>query len=142
MAASSGNVKITPLGSHDGEFCRRDRAMLFEDPDGTRIVYDVGRTVAGPDDPRLGKINVVLLSSVHGDHLGDKAIPSVNAGTCAKPKAVIPQHMNEEATQGGELQPGTKTAKFKSLIKGIPVHIPLSGRTMEFDGDARCVKGC
>ena len=58
------------------------------------------------------------------------------------PKAVIAQHMNEEATKGGQLLPGTKTAKFKSLIKGIPVHIPLSGRTMEFDGDARCVKGC
>ena len=45
--ATAQSVKVTPLGSHDGEFCRRDRAMLFEDPDGTRIVYDVGRTVAG-----------------------------------------------------------------------------------------------
>ena len=44
----SANVKITPLGSHDGEFCRLDRAMVFEDPDGTRILYDAGRTVAGP----------------------------------------------------------------------------------------------
>ena len=304
MAASSVTVKITPLVSHDGEFCRRDRAMLFEDPDGTRIVYDVGRTVAGPDDPRLGKIDVVLLTSVHGDHIGNTAIAAVNAGTCAKPKtdvnmspnsntaaiiagknaksyaggemrnflrakvkaaggspkqidvlrfggerkaggvriaivpathsngigpgflsdslgaelkkdgltayvgpdngfiltfsnglvvylsgdsgisaeqettvrrfygaelvvinaggvftsgpeeaafsinnlimpkAVIPQHTNEEATKGGRLQPGTKTAKFKNLIKNIPVHIPLSGRTMEFDGNAHCVKGC
>ena len=52
-----GVVKITPLGSHTGEFCRRDRAMLFEDPDGTRVLYDVGFTVAGPKDPRLGKID-------------------------------------------------------------------------------------
>ena len=59
-----------------------------------------------------------------------------------KPKAVIPQHMNEEATKGGKLVPGSKTAAFASLIKDIPVHIPLSGRTMEFDGDARCVSGC
>ena len=66
-------VKITPLGSHDGEFCRNDRAMIFEDPDGTRILYDAGRTVRGPDDPRLGKIDGVLLSHVHGDHLGDTA---------------------------------------------------------------------
>ncbi len=87
--AWSANVKITPLGSHDGEFCRRDRAMLFEDPDGTRIVFDVGRTVAGPGDPRLGKIDVVLLSSVHGDHLGDRRIAKVNAGTCAKPKTKV-----------------------------------------------------
>ena len=31
-------VKITGTGNHDGEFCRRDRAMLFEDPDGTRFL--------------------------------------------------------------------------------------------------------
>ncbi len=46
----SQTVKITPLGSHDGEFCSRDRAMLFEDPDGTKLLYDAGRTIAGPDD--------------------------------------------------------------------------------------------
>ena len=45
-------VKITPLGSHDGEFCARDRALIFEDPNGTRILYDVGRTVAGGEDER------------------------------------------------------------------------------------------
>jgi glyoxylase-like metal-dependent hydrolase (beta-lactamase superfamily II) len=66
------NVKITGIGSHDGEFCRRDRAMLFEDPDGTRLLFDPGFTVAGAKDPRIGKIDVVLLSSVHGDHLGSR----------------------------------------------------------------------
>src|SRR5687767_15203365 len=78
-------VKITPLGSHDGEFCPFDRALVFEDPDGTRILYDAGRTVRGPDDPRLGKIDAVLLSHVHGDHLGDLIQPSANAGTCPRP---------------------------------------------------------
>ncbi len=305
--AWSQTVKITAIGSIDGEFCRRDRAMLFEAPDGKRILYDPGFTVAGPDDPRLGKIDVVLLSSVHQDHLGSRYIPRDNPGTCAKPKAsvkmmpnsntgeiiakkgalsyaggemrgflrakvksaggnpkkqvnvlrfggerkvggtriaivpvthsngagtmflqdkalisafkkdgltaytgpdngfilsfsnglvvymsgdsgitaeqditvrrfykanlaiinagglftsgpkeaafsinelikpntVIPQHTNEEATKGGKLRPGTKTAKFKSLInKNIAFHLPLSGVTMEFDGNAKCVKGC
>jgi L-ascorbate metabolism protein UlaG (beta-lactamase superfamily) len=79
-------VKITALGSHDGEFCPLDRAMVFEDPDGTRILYDPGRTVRGPDDPRLGRIDAVLLSHVHGDHLGDLIQSSANAGTCAKPE--------------------------------------------------------
>ncbi|MCB1800117.1 MAG: TAXI family TRAP transporter solute-binding subunit [Gammaproteobacteria bacterium] len=78
-------VKITPLGSHDGEFCRYDRALLLEDPDGTRILYDAGRTVAGADDPRLGDIDVVLVSHMHGDHVGDRRIPSLNAGECAAP---------------------------------------------------------
>ncbi len=84
-AASAQNVKITPLGSHEGEFCRNDRAMVFEDPDGTRILYDAGRTVRGPDDPRLGTIHAVLLSHVHGDHLGDAHPNAANAGTCAEP---------------------------------------------------------
>ncbi len=304
VTAFSQTVKITPLGSHDGEFCSRDRAMLFEDPDGTRLLFDVGRTVAGPEDPRLGKIDVVLLSGMHGDHIGDRRISKTGNGTCAKPqtevatipnsntaaiivgknakallggemhkfmqtkvkaaggspeqvevlrfggerqvggvrvaivpvthsngigsgflnkdlgdlldhdgltayagpdngyilnfsnglvvylsgdsgifadqditvrgyygaelavinaggiytsgpkeaaysitelirpKAVIPHHMNEAATEKGELKPGSKTALFESLMKNIPVHIPLSGRTMEFNGEGRCLKGC
>lgn len=89
LAASAGaqnqTVKITPLGSHDGEFCPLDRAMIFEDPDGTRILYDAGRTVRGADDPRLGRIDAVLISHVHGDHLGDLIQPAANAGECAKP---------------------------------------------------------
>lgn len=52
--AVAQNVKITPLGSHDGEFCASDRATLFEDPTGVRFLYDVGHTVTGGDDPRLG----------------------------------------------------------------------------------------
>ncbi|MEJ2143399.1 MAG: MBL fold metallo-hydrolase, partial [Gammaproteobacteria bacterium] len=77
-------VKISPLGSHDGEFCRNDRALIFEDPDGTRILYDAGRTVRGPDDPRLGNIDAVLLSHVHGDHLGDKHQSKANEGSYLK----------------------------------------------------------
>ena len=48
------NVKITPLGSHAGELCARDRATIFEDPTGVRILYDAGHSVTGGDDPRLG----------------------------------------------------------------------------------------
>lgn len=84
-ASASDVVKITPLGSQQGEFCTLDRAMILEDPNGTRILYDAGRTVAGVDDPRLGKIDIILVSHVHGDHIGDKHIKSLNAGSCAKP---------------------------------------------------------
>jgi len=78
-------VKVTPLGSQAGEFCAQDRALIFEDPNGTRLLYDAGRTVAGAKDPRLGKIDVVLVSHVHGDHVGNAHIKALNAGTCAKP---------------------------------------------------------
>jgi len=81
----AGTVKITPLGSHDGEFCILDRALVLEDPDGTRILYDAGFTVRGMDDPRLGKIDAVLLTHVHGDHIGPAHQPAANAGVCGKP---------------------------------------------------------
>lgn len=299
----AANVKITPLGSHDGEFCKFDRAMVLEDPDGTRLLYDAGRTVAGPEDPRLGRIDAVLVSHMHGDHLGDRHLAAVNGGECGKPDisvkvvpntnsinivlaknakiitgsemprffaaklkalggnpkdsqlvrfgasrkvggvaittvpavhsngvngafiggelgkmlseagltayagpptgyvltfsnglvvylsgdtgitaeqdsvvrghygaklvimnigdtyttgpteaayvinelikptAVIPSHANEAATAGGKVKAGTKTDKFMKAVK-VPVHLPLSGRTMEFNGDGKCVSGC
>jgi L-ascorbate metabolism protein UlaG (beta-lactamase superfamily) len=82
------NVKITPLGSHEGELCASDRAMIFEDPTGVRILYDVGHTVTGGDDPRLGKVHLVLLSHAHGDHIGDRKIKAPGAGTCAEIESV------------------------------------------------------
>jgi len=84
--ALAKDVKITPLGSHDGEFCRFDRALILEDPDGTRLLYDAGRTVAGSTDKRLGKIDAVLVSHMHGDHVGDRHIKQLNAGECGKPE--------------------------------------------------------
>lgn len=302
-AVAAGDVKVTPLGGQDGEFCRLDRALIFEDPNGTRLLYDAGRTVAGADDPRLGKIDVILVSHMHGDHAGNRHTKAVNAGTCAKPdfsvsatpnsnsvnialakkakivtgsemprffagklkagggnpkdsvlvrfgakktiggvaittvpavhsnglapefiggslgdsmkaagitayvgpptgyvlkftnglvvylsgdtgitaeqdvvvrghygaklvvmnigdtfttgpteaayvinelvkpNAVIASHANEEATRGGKVLPGTRTETFIKASK-VPVHVPLSGKTMSFDGSGKCTSGC
>src|SRR5829696_2877262 len=82
FAASAQTVKVTPLGGFDGEFCAQDRALVFEDPSGTRVLYDPGRTVMGADHPRLGKIDIILVSHTHGDHLGNAHTKAIGAGTC------------------------------------------------------------
>jgi L-ascorbate metabolism protein UlaG (beta-lactamase superfamily) len=86
--AVAQNVKITPLGSHAGELCSRDRATIFEDPTGVRILYDAGQSVTGGDDARLGAIHAILLSHAHGDHLGDQKLKALEAGTCDNPEVV------------------------------------------------------
>jgi L-ascorbate metabolism protein UlaG (beta-lactamase superfamily) len=296
-------VKVTPLGGIDGEFCPQDRALVFEDPNGTRILYDPGRTVAGASDPRLGKIDIILVSHMHGDHVGNAHNKEPNSGSCEKPDVsvsatpntsvvnialakkskivtgsemppffaaklkanggdpansiltrfggsvtiagvriatvaalhsngvdpdyvggelgramkeagiagdvglatgyvlrfsnglvaylsgdtgitadqelvvrnhynaklavmnigdgfttgpveaayvinelvkpaeVIASHANEVGTVGGKVRPGSKTAAFVSAVK-VPVHVPLSGRTMEFDAAGKCTAGC
>lgn len=84
--ASAAEVKVTPLGLVAGEFCKLDRVMIFEDPNGTRILYEV-------------------------------------------------------APKGGKVVAGTKTAKFIKATK-VPVHLPLSERTMSFDAVRKCTYGC
>jgi len=93
----AANVKVTPLGSHDGELCPQDRALVFEDPNGTRILYDPGRSVAGATDPRLGKIDIVLVTHMHGDHAGNAHAPAPNAGTCDKPDTSVSAMPNSSA---------------------------------------------
>jgi len=301
--ALAANVKITPLGGQEGELCPLDRAMIFEDPNGTRVLYDPGRTVAGANDPRLGKIDVILVSHMHGDHVGNSHNAAPNSGACDKPdmsvsampnsnvvniavaknarivtgsemppffanklkaaggdpknsvlarfgasvkiggvtiatvpaihsngldpdfiggelgkhmkdagiagyvgeatgyvlkfsnglvaylsgdtgitgeqekvvrghyaakltvmnigdtfttgpseaayvindlvrpNSVILSHVNEVATKGGKVLPGTRTDTFLKAVK-VPAHVPLSGKTMEFDGGGKCVAGC
>ena len=81
--ALAQNVKVTPVGSHPGELCANDRAIVFEDPTGVRFLYDPAHNVTGGDDPRLGTIHLVLLSHMHGDHVGDQKLKAPGAGTCA-----------------------------------------------------------
>ena len=95
--ALAQTVKVTPLGGIDGELCALDRALVFEDPNGTRLLYDPGRTVAGADDPRLGKIDVILVSHMHGDHVGNAHSKAPNAGSCDKPDMSVSAMPNSNA---------------------------------------------
>src|SRR5499427_8728877 len=89
--AQAQNVTITPLGSQQGEFCVGDRALLFQDPTGVRILTAPGRTVNGSTDPRLpnpsdpsGGVHVVLIDHPHADHIGDVFFSNC-AGTTTTP---------------------------------------------------------
>ena len=97
LPALAQTVKVTPLGGIDGEFCPQDRALVFEDPNGTRILYDPGRTVAGASDPRLGKIDLILVSHMHGDHVGNAHNKEPNSGSCDKPDMSVSAMPNSSA---------------------------------------------
>jgi L-ascorbate metabolism protein UlaG (beta-lactamase superfamily) len=128
-----GTVKITPLGSHDGELCPRDRAMVLEDPDGTRILYDAGFTVRGPNDPRLGKIDAVLLSHVHGDHLGAGHQSDANAGTCGNPSFSVNVTPNSTTTM-------IAAAKKSVVFAGSDMHTFLAAKVKAAGGDPKQVQ--
>ena len=127
-AGGGGVVKITPIGSHDGELCAFDRAMIFEDPDGTRILYDVGRTVRGGNDPRLGRIDAVLLSHVHGDHIGDAHQSAPNAGTCARPDMSVSDAPNSNTVN-------VVLAKQAPLVVGGEMHFFFQAKIRSLGGD-------
>ncbi len=127
--AVAQNVKVTPVGSHPGELCANDRATIFEDPSGVRILYDAGHTVTGGDDPRLGDIHVVLLSHAHGDHIGDQKLKAVGAGNCANSERVPagPNSTTAEVAAAKNaaivmtIDMGTFIARKVQNIRGKPV---------------------
>jgi hypothetical protein len=58
-----------------------------------------------------------------------------------RPASVIVTHVNEPGTEGGKLRPISRTAALIKHFKA-PAHLAISGRTMEFDGEGKCVAGC
>ena len=113
--AQAQNVKVTPVGARTGDFCATDRALIFEDPTGVRILYDPGRATTGGNDPRLGDIHVVLISHAHPDHIGDAKTnqdpDSPGAACVGAPLVTAPNSVTAEIA----------AAKNSALIAGSPL---------------------
>lgn len=100
----------------------------------TAIMGDMKTIIAG-----YYKVNLAVLN-VAGSMQSEEAAFAVNE--LIQPNAVIPSYVNEAATSSGKVKPESQTKRFIDLVKGRPVHVPLSGKTMEFNGDAKCLAGC
>jgi L-ascorbate metabolism protein UlaG (beta-lactamase superfamily) len=109
------NVKVTPIGQRTGEFCAQDRAILFEDPTGVRLLYDPGNTVAGGTDPRLGEVHVILISHAHVDHLGNNKLnqdPNSSHASCSSATTEAAPNSNTAEIAA---------AKLSAVIAGGPL---------------------
>lgn len=137
--AQAQNVTITPLGAAAGEFCVGDRALLFEDPTGVRILTAPGRTVNGSHDPRLpnpldpsGGVHVLLIDHPHVDHIGDVLFTNC-AGTTITPFAFPSSGNAPEIASGhksavlvGGEQPAFFTQKIKDITGTAPGSCPVT----------------
>ena len=126
-------------------------SVILGPPSGYIIRFTNGLTVYLTGDTGLH----AEMKSVAGDYfkanlmvlnLGQSALTPKDAAHVAndlvRPAAVIATHVNEGATSGGKVRPISRTAAFMSLVKGRPVYPALSGKTMQFNGDGKCVAGC
>src|SRR6266478_2257841 len=131
--ALAQNVKITPIGSHPGELCANDRAIIFEDPTGVRFLYDAAQNVTGGNDPRLGAIHLVLLSHMHGDHVGDLKLKAPGEGTCANSARVpAPNSTTAEAVAAKNAVLVTTRAMASFIHKKVDAIRGSGSKPMDF----------
>jgi L-ascorbate metabolism protein UlaG (beta-lactamase superfamily) len=130
----SDNVSVT-LGPPSGYVIRFTNGLTVYLSGDTGLHAEM-KSVAGD----YFKANLMVLN------LGPSALTSKDAAYVAnelvRPAAVIASHVNEGATTGGKVRSSSRTAAFISLVKGRPVYPALSGKTMQFNGDGKCVAGC
>src|SRR3990167_2654699 len=149
-------VKVTPLGAEANRFCGGDRALLFEDPTGVRVLIAPGRTVGadqgtfvrGSADARLGgSVHVLLIDHPHVDHIGD--VLHTNCAGSASRAFAFPGEGNapeiasvhkSAVLVGGEL-PDFFTQKIKNVSGVAPAGCPAAGldNTFTVPRSAPCV---
>ncbi len=86
------------------------------------------------------KVNLALMNMGQNAIWPESAAYAIN--DLIRPAAVIVTHPNEWVTSGGIVRPNTRTRQFMDLVKSRPVHLAISGRTLQFDGAGSCMAGC
>ena len=129
LAADNLTAYVGPANGYVLGFTNGLRVYLSGD---TAIMGDMKTIIAGFYKVNLAVMNVKAES--------EESAFAVNE--LIQPNAVIASHVNEAATSGGKVTPTSKTKQFIDLVKGRAVHLPLSGKTMQFDGNAKCIAGC
>ena len=77
-------------------------------------------------------------------HVGDIFTMGPDEGAYAvnkliKPRTVLPTHVNEVATSGGTVNPGTRTARFIQQVRAkAQVIVPVSDVPIYCDSRGRC----
>ncbi|MCZ6745328.1 MAG: hypothetical protein O7D31_11740 [Alphaproteobacteria bacterium] len=132
-----GADNLTAYGGPDhGYILKFTNGLVVYMTGDTGITSDMKLVVKDFYRPKL-----VVINLGDGPSFGPKeAAFAIN--NLIKPRSVIPSHANEETTVGGVVQAGTQTERFIDLLDGkIFAHVPLSGLTMEFNRQGKCVAG-
>jgi len=87
--------------------------------------------------PTSGKISVTPTKSL----MNQRDLALAYSPGVAYACLAIRDDPNEAATQGGKARPGSRTEQLTALLKS-PTVLSVSGRTIEFDGQGKCVAGC
>ena len=116
-----------------------DRALLFEDPTGVRVLTAPGRTVRGSRAPRLGgRVDVLLIDHPHTDHIGN-VLDTNCAGTTTAPfefpaqgnAPEIAARLNSAVLVGGEMG-SCFTQKILNIRGAAPAGCPAAGQDNTF----------
>ena len=153
MAAHDSTVPRSLLSDPEKKNLDADNASLMLGPATGYIVkftngltvYLSGDTGLHADmkslDSEFHKANLMLLN------LGYSAI-TAQAGAYAANELVRPASRDRVARERGRDHRRQGAARHRTprrssrMVKGRPVYPALSGKTMEFDGDGKCVAGC
>ncbi|MEP7058457.1 MAG: hypothetical protein ABI809_11875 [Caldimonas sp.] len=125
------------VGLPTGYVLRFSNGLVAYPSGDTGIVADQERVVRDyyKDKAKLAVMNI-------GDGLTTgPAEAAYVINDLVKPAEVIASHANEVGTVDGKARPGSMTEAFITAVK-VPVHVPLSGKTMEFDAAGKCTAGC